>query len=242
MRTLNFAKRNLKELIRDPLSLIFAILLPLFLLIIFQQFRIPSEVYEIQNFTPGIVLFSFSFISLFTASLVASDKSSSLLSRLFSSPMKSMEYIFGYTLAVLPIIVVQNILFYIVALFLGLEFSINIIFSILIAIPIAILFIAIGILIGTLVSVKASSGIGSVVVQLVAFTSGMYFSSDMVGKGFDLVCKILPFSRCLDIMKGMLNSNYDNMFINIIISAVYILVITIIAILVFKKRMLSDNK
>lgn len=66
MRILNFANRNLKEIIRDPLSIIFAILLPLFLLFIFQQFEIPNEVYQIENFTPGIVVFSFSFITLFT--------------------------------------------------------------------------------------------------------------------------------------------------------------------------------
>ena len=41
MRTLNFAKRNFKELTRDPLSLIFEIALPLFLLFIFQQFNLP---------------------------------------------------------------------------------------------------------------------------------------------------------------------------------------------------------
>jgi hypothetical protein len=35
MRIINFAKRNFKEIIRDPLSIIFAILLPLFLLFIF---------------------------------------------------------------------------------------------------------------------------------------------------------------------------------------------------------------
>lgn len=60
MRTISFAKRNIKELIRDPLSIIFSIILPLFLLIIFQQFNIPSEVYKLENFTPGIIIFSFS--------------------------------------------------------------------------------------------------------------------------------------------------------------------------------------
>ena len=74
MKILNFANRNFKELIRDPLSIIFAILLPLFLLFIFQQFKIPSEVYKIENFTPGIIIFSFSFISLFTATLIAKDR------------------------------------------------------------------------------------------------------------------------------------------------------------------------
>ena len=93
MRSLNFAKRNFKEIIRDPLSIIFAILLPLFLLIIFQQFKIPNEVYSIENFTPGIIIFSFSFITLFTATLVAKDRSTSLITRLCASPMKIKDYI-----------------------------------------------------------------------------------------------------------------------------------------------------
>lgn len=241
MRTINFAKRNIKELVRDPLSIIFAIILPLFLLIIFQQFKIPDSVYKIENFTPGIIIFSFSFITLFTATLVAGDKTSSLLSRLFSSPMKPMEYIFGYTLALLPIVILQSTLFYTVALFLGLEFNVTIILSIIVTVPISILFISLGILIGTITSAKASSGLGSVIVQLVAFTSGMYFSGDMVGKTFNTICRILPFSRVLDLVKGVLNNNYTNIIPNSIISTIYIIGVTIIAIIFFKKRMNNDN-
>ena len=39
MRMINFARRNFKELIRDPLSLVFEIALPIFLLFIFQQIK-----------------------------------------------------------------------------------------------------------------------------------------------------------------------------------------------------------
>ena len=88
MRMINFAKRNFKELIRDPLSLVFEIVLPLFLLFIFQQFDIPADNYKLENFTPSIILFGFSFITLFTATLVAKDRTSSFLIRLGTSPMK----------------------------------------------------------------------------------------------------------------------------------------------------------
>ena len=195
MRTLNFANRNFKEIIRDPLSIIFAIILPLFLLFIFQQFKIPSEVYKIENFTPGIIIFSFSFISLFTATLIAKDRSTSLLIRLGTSPMKPIEYVLGYTLAVLPIVILQNILFFIVAIFLGLNFNMNVIYTILVSIPISILFIALGILIGCVTTEKSASGVSSIVVQLVAFTSGMYFSTEMVGDFFAKICNILPFFK-----------------------------------------------
>lgn len=91
MRILNFAKRNFKELIRDPLSLIFAIILPLFLLFIFQQFDIPNESYKLENFTAGIIVFGFSFITLFTAMLISKDRTTSLLIRLGISPMKPLN-------------------------------------------------------------------------------------------------------------------------------------------------------
>ena len=95
MRALNFAKRNFKELIRDPLSLIFEIALPLFLLFIFQQFNLPNELFKINNFTPGIIVFGFAFITLFSATLIAKDRTSSLLIRLGTSPMKPKDYIIG---------------------------------------------------------------------------------------------------------------------------------------------------
>ena len=154
MRTLNFAKRNLKELIRDPLGLVFSILLPLFLLFIFQQFNIPNEAYKLEYFTPGIIIFSFSFITLFTATLIARDRGSSLLIRLGVSPMKAYEYILGYMISLIPMILIQNILLFGLALILGLSFSINIMITILASIIVSVLFISIGILFGSLFTKK----------------------------------------------------------------------------------------
>lgn len=243
MRMINFAKRNFKELIRDPLSLVFEIILPIFLLFIFQQIDIPEENYKLTNFTPGIIIFGFSFITLFTATLIAKDRTSSLLIRLGVSPMKPSDYILGYILSIIPIILIQNILFFIVAILLGLSFSINIIYTILISIVVSILFIALGILIGSITSEKGTGGIGSVIVQLVCFTSGMYFSSDLVGKTFTFICKLLPFESALNIVKGVLNNNLEIISTrNILEFTLYTIITLIVAIFVFQKKMVSDNK
>ena len=243
MRTLNFAKRNFKEIIRDPLSIIFSVLLPLFLLFIFKQINIPNESYELHNFTPGIVVFGFSFITLFTAMLVSKDRTSSLLIRLGISPMKPIEYILGYMLSIIPLILIQNVLFFILAIALGLSFSINIIWAILISIVVAILFIAIGIILGSLFSEKASSGISSIVVQLVCFTSGMYFPRELLGDVFSRICEYLPFESCVTIIKGIMNANLESITIrNIIVFSIYTILALIISILIFKEKMISDNK
>ena len=243
MRMLNFAKRNFKELIRDPLSLIFEIALPIFLLFIFQQIKLPDEIYKIEYFTPGIIIFGFSFITLFTSALIAKDRSSSLLIRLGTSPMKPSDYILGYIVSLLPIVIIQNILFFITAILLGLPVTINIIYTILVSIIISILFISLGILIGSLVSEKASGGIGSIVVQLVVFTSGMYFGKELIGNVFSKICEILPFESSLNIIRGVLNNNLSIISTrNIIVFMIYTIIVLIISTIVFKKKMVSDNK
>lgn len=243
MRILNFAKRNFKEISRDPLSLIFAIILPLFLLFIFQQFNIPSVSYKLENFTPGIVVFGFSFITLFTAMLISKDRTTALLIRLAISPMKPIEYILGYMLSIIPIILIQNILFFTLAIILGLSFSINIIWAILVSIIIAILFIAIGIIIGSVCSEKASSGVSSIIVQLVCFTSGMYFSRELLGKVFGKICEYLPFESCLTILKGVMNNSLENITTrNVVIFIIYTIAVLVVSVIIFKKKMISDNK
>lgn len=241
MRIITFAKRNFKEIIRDPLSLIFSILLPLFLLFIFQQFKIPNEVYKLNNFTPGIILFSFAFVTLFTATLVAKDRETSLLIRLGVSPMASYEYILGYMLAIFPVVIIQDVLFFLLAIILGLSFNISIILTILVSLLISLLFIFLGILIGSLTSVKSASGTSSVIVQLVCFTSGMYFSNDIVGDLFATICKILPFTSSLNIIRNTLNGISISVS-DILVVLVYTIVILILSIYTFKKKMISDNK
>ncbi|MBR3236335.1 ABC transporter permease [Candidatus Saccharibacteria bacterium] len=243
MRMINFAKRNFKELIRDPLSLIFEIVLPLFLLFIFQQFNIPAENYRLENFTPSILLLGFSFITLFSATLIAKDRTSSLLIRLGTSPMKSSDYILGYILSLLPIVLIQNVLFFIAAIAMGLEFTISIIPTVLVSMIISIFFISLGILIGSLVNEKGTGGLGSIIVQLVCFTSGMYFPVEAIGGVFEIICKSLPFEACLTIIQGTLHNDFNNLtLIHTIVFLIYFIAVILLSIIVFKKRMISDNK
>lgn len=238
MKTLVFAKRNLKELIRDPISLIFSIGLPLFLIVIFQQFNIPSDVYKIENFGPSIIIFSYSFISLFTGLLVAKDRTTSFLTRLFSSPLSILNYIVGYSIAIVPLAIVQSTLFLIVSSFYGLTLGINTIITILLMIPISFLFVGFGILIGCAFNDKQAPGVASLIIQFVAFTSGMWFDIDMIGNTFfKTLCNILPFRYAVDIARLSLNGNYNDMFKPFLIIFLFIIIVYALAALIFKKQM-----
>lgn len=85
MRMLTFANRNTKEILRDPINLFFGLGFPLVLIILLSaiQANVPVELFEIQHLTPGITVFGLAFMTLFSATIIAKDRGSSLLQRLY---------------------------------------------------------------------------------------------------------------------------------------------------------------
>ena len=107
MKMLSFAKRNTKEIIRDPLTLFFGLGFPIVLLLLLSaiQANIPVPLFEIEQLTPGITVFGLSFMTLFSATLIAKDRESALLQRLYTTPLMALDFILGYTLPIVPIAV-----------------------------------------------------------------------------------------------------------------------------------------
>lgn len=243
MRLLIFAKRNVKELLRDPLSLIFCIGLPAVLLILISimQKSVEVDIFELSNFTPGMLVFSLSFLSLFSAMLVSNDRINSFLIRLFVSPMKAKDFILGYSLPLLLIAIIQCIVCLIIACFMGLTFNVNLILSFVFMIPIACLFIGFGLLIGSLFKDKQVGGISSILVNVVAFTSGMWFDLNLMGGAFKIVSSLLPFYHANELIKLIMAGNYNNIFIHLLWVIGYAIVVFVIAIITFNKKMISDK-
>lgn len=98
MRMLTFAKRCTKEILRDPINLAFGLGFPLILLMLLSaiQSNIPVSLFEIDKLTPGITVFGLSFMTLFSATLIAKDRESALLQRLYTTPLTGLDFIIGY--------------------------------------------------------------------------------------------------------------------------------------------------
>ena len=133
MRILTFAGRNTKEILRDPLNLAFGLGFPLVLIFLLSaiQANIPVRLFEIQHLTPGITVFGLSFMTLFSATIIAKDRGSSLLQRLYTTPLSPTDFILGYTLPIIPIAVAQCAVCYIAAMILGLEITVGILYAII---------------------------------------------------------------------------------------------------------------
>ena len=196
MKMLTFAKRNVKEITRDPLTLIFGLGFPLILILLLSliQANIPVPLFEIEHLTPGVTVFGLSFMTLFSATLIAKDRHSSFLQRLYTTPMSALDFILGYTLPIIPFAVAQSIICYIVAFILGLDITVNILFAVLSIIPISLLYIALGLLCGSILDEKQVGGIcGALLTNLSAWLSGIWFDLELIGGVFKKIAYFLPF-------------------------------------------------
>ena len=236
MRMITFAKRCTKEILRDPINLFFGLGFPLVLLLLLSamQAKIPVHLFEIDNLTPGMTVFGLSFMTLFSATLIAKDRETFFLQRLYTTPLAGFDFIMGYMLPLLPIAIAQTIICYLFAIPLGLTVSVNIIYAILGIVPMAIFNIALGLLFGSILGVKQVGGIcGALLTNLSAWLSGVWFDLKLVGGFFEKIASVLPFSHASEMEKALFSGNFELAASHIWIVLLYSIVITVVAILCF---------
>lgn len=240
MRMLTFAKRCTKEILRDPINLCFGLGFPLILLLLLSaiQANIPVSLFEIDMLTPGITVFGLSFMTLFSATLIAKDRESALLQRLYTTPLTGIDFILGYMLPLLPIALAQTLICYLFAIPLGLRFSINVIYAIIGIIPMAIFNISLGLLCGSIFGVKQVGGIcGALLTNLSAWLSGVWFDLKLVGGFFEKIANALPFIHAVEAERSLLSGNHSLTVSHILPIASYSVIVTVAAVILFLRQM-----
>ena len=240
MRMLTFAGRNTKEILRDPLNLAFGLGFPLVLIFLLSaiQANIPVKLFEIQHLAPGITVFGLSFMTLFSATIIAKDRGSSLLQRLYTTPLTPPDFILGYTLPIIPIAVAQCAVCYIAAIILGLEITAGILYAILFIIPVSVFYIALGLLCGSVFTDKQVGGIcGALLTNLSAWLSGAWFDLDLVGGAFQKIAYALPFVHAVEMERAILAGNFTGIFPHLWWVLGYAAAALVLAVLLFLRQM-----
>ena len=185
MRMVLFAKRNIKEILRDPVNLFFSLGFPLVLLVLLSIINsaIPPEakntMFQIQNLAPGLAMFGSVFMALFAGMLLAKDRTSSFLMRLFTSPMTAADFILGYTLPMLVMTIVQAAITLLAAGAFGLDIHINILFAISMTAVTSLFFVGTGLLFGSLLNEKAVGGVcGALLTNIAGWLSGVFIRAE----------------------------------------------------------------
>ncbi len=240
MRMLSFMNRNTKEILRDPLNLAFGLGFPVVLILLLSaiQANIPVEMFEIEHLTPGITIFGLSFMTLFSATIIAKDRGSSLLQRLYTTPLTSVDFILGYALPIIPISVGQCIVCYIAALILGLELTVNILYAVLLILPVSVFYIALGLLCGSICNDKQVGGIcGALLTNLSAWVSGIWFDLELVGGVFKKIAYMLPFVHAVEMERAALSGNFSDILPHLWWVLGYAVVLVGLAIYFFLRQM-----
>lgn len=240
MKMLSFSSRTAKEILRDPLNIVFGLGFPVVLLLLLSaiQANIPVSLFEIQNLTPGITVFGLSFMTFFSATLIAKDRESAFIKRLFTAPLTAADFICGYALPILPIAVAQSIICYITAAVLGMKISINVVYAVLFIIPVSVFFIALGLLCGSVFNVKQVGGIcGALLTNLTAWLSGVWFDLDLVGGAFKKIAYALPFVHSVELERAVISGEFTNIFPHLWWIIGYSAAAVLIAVYAFLKSM-----
>lgn len=258
-KVINFYKRNLKEILRDPIIYIFCLGFPIAMFLLFYIINNYSNgntaTFEVLSLTPGIIVFSYSFVMLTLAIIVSKDKQTSFLKRLYSSPMKSFHFTLGYYLVGLFVGLLQTIVCilsgFIISLISNVGFiSIgNILLLIIAQLPILITNIFLGILFGTIFNDKSAPGICSVFISLAGILGGCWMPIETMG-AFESFCRFLPFYPSVYIGRTITNATnalgtlyaFDSVAIlGLIPIFIFMFASVILTIVVFKKNMVNDK-
>lgn len=240
MRVFAFAKRNMKEILREPLNLFFGLGFPIVILVLLSaiQKNIPIELFEISHLVPGITIFGLTFMTLFSATLISKDRATAFFQRLYTTEIKAHEFILGYALPILPISMLQAIICYLVAVIFGYEININTLYAILLIIPISILFIAIGLLCGSVFNEKQVGGIcGALLTNLTAFLSGVWFDLNLAGGTFKKIAQALPFYHAVELERAVVKGAFSDVMPHILMVVAFTLVILVLAVITFLRQM-----
>lgn len=231
--------RNLKEIYRDPVSLLLGIVMPAALLLLFSTIynNTGVELFSPQKLTPGMIVFSFAFLMMFSSVLLAKDRQSAFLIRLYTTPLKPSDFMLAYMLAFVPLAIAQVVVCFVVGVILGATFS-GILLSLLIFLLIAVICISLGTIMGALFTVNQVSGIGAIVITVISIFSGAWTPLKEIGGVFETIGYALPFAHAVDATQGLLTgSSFEAILNNLYPILIYTGVLIFLAIVSFRLAM-----
>ncbi len=233
--------RNLKEMLRDPLSIVFCLIFPVVMLILMQAIflnmeQVPDN-FRIESYASGICVFGYTFICMFVALQIAGDKNTSFIKRLNIAPMNKFSYYLSFVCSSLPLALCQTLLFFVIALIFKFPFNVNFILSIIYLIPSALLYICLGVLIGIICNNEKQTGpISSIFISVVGIFGGIFMPISALSEGFANFLNWLPFSHTVMIGADIQTLGAGAIYPHIIYILAYTLLLIVLAFMIQKLK------
>jgi len=194
----------------------------------------------VNFYAPGIVVFGLMILISTAAEIIAGDREKGFLARMFTTPARPWDFILGYSLPFIPVLIISTFIYLGVGMALGLTVVGNLGHAFLIFFLIGLCAIGIGMIVGSLVKSESQAGVSWIFIVPIAMISGTMFTVERMPSAIRSVAGALPFIHAVDASRAVLNgSSFSAIVLDLYWLIGWAVVLFAIGILLFRRTMVS---
>jgi len=194
----------------------------------------------VNFYFPGIAVYGLMILISTAAEIIAGDREKGFLSRLFTTPARPQDFILGYSLPFIPVLIFSTLIYLGVGMALGLTIVGNLGHAFLIFFLIGLCAIGIGMIVGSLVKSASQAGVSWLFIVPMAMISGAWFTVDRMPSALRSVAGALPFIHGIDASRAVLNgSSFSAITLDIYWLIGWAVVLFVTGIMLFRRTMVS---
>jgi ABC-2 type transport system permease protein len=161
----------------------------------------------VNFYAPGIAVYGLMILISTAAEIIAGDREKGFLSRLFTTPARPWDFILGYSLPFIPVVIISTLIYLGVGVALGLTVVGNFGHAILVFFLMGLCSIGIGMIVGSLVKSESQAGVAWLFIVPMAMISGAWFTVDRMPSVLRSIAGALPFIHAVDASRAVLNGS-----------------------------------
>ncbi len=163
---------------------------------------------EVVNFYfPGIAVFGLMILIATGAEIIAGDRERGFLARMLTTPARPSDFILGYSLPFIPVLIVSTLIYLGVGMALGLTVVGNLGHAFLIFFLIGLCSIGIAMIVGSLIKSESQAGVCWIFIVPLAMISGAWFSTEGMPSAVKSVAGAFPFIHAIDASRAVINGS-----------------------------------
>jgi ABC-2 type transport system permease protein len=194
----------------------------------------------VNFYFPGIAVYGLMILIATAAEIIAGDREKGFLSRMFTTPARPSDFILGYSLPFIPVLIVSALVYLGVGMGLGLTIVGNLGHAFLIFFLIGLCAIGVGMIVGSLIKSESQAGISWLFIVPMAMISGAWFTVDRMPSVLKSIADVLPFIHAIDASRAVVNgSSFSAITLDIYWLFGWAVVLFATGILLFRRTMVS---
>ncbi len=194
----------------------------------------------VNFYFPGIAVYGLMILIATAAEIIAGDREKGFLSRMFTTPAKPSDFIMGYSLPFVPVLIVSALVYLGVGMGLGLTIVGNLGHVFLIFFLIGLCAIGIGMIVGSVIKSESQAGISWLFIVPMAMISGAWFTVDRMPSALRSIAGALPFIHAIDGSRAVLNgASFSAIILDIYWLIGWAVVLFATGIALFRRTMVS---